>query len=627
MRKFLGLLLLFTFLQVAYAQNTDPKMVDNLFLDDWKKIDELNRKRQPQSAKAELDALEAKLVEPFHWPHRVKLHYYRAQNVDADTLFAMWMPQFNIKLDAATGAEKALLAGLMARTLIENQFSLNYTEEAETPPADYNKMDAWSQQTTDMEVQRLYMLALADESLQQVDAGWLNILTDQKSVWADSYRPSVWDILAFDALNWLSSSDRYRGRSAFDFVFDHEAAFSDVSAFIATDFGIARHPQSHMAQAVGLCQRILKRYQQLPLPILAEAHRQILIFGEAHNLHPKKNQLLEARRKASAQTYAGTEASWHIQLNLAFPLVDRDCNDTTNHTAIKEGLALLESIAKCPFEYLSTMAQNKLLDLRTPNLKLYFESVYAPSQAGLFSIEYKNLSEAFVEIRQAKDARFFKNTSDELSAKSIWQWPVIRTISVTLPVNDVLCTQRTEWYFEGLPPGIYAASFRTQESEKVQVRPLVFQVSNLTYLESHTEDNRKQLIVADRLTGRPLSGAVVEQMTRLNYYDKKEDSKVVKTQSDQAGFAYFDNNGGISIYNITYQQTTLYGTQQSYGHYSTNQEGAEQYRQTMCFTDRAIYRPGQTVYFKIYRFVKTGHDVRAVSGEKLTVAFNHFTTR
>lgn len=149
----------------------------------------------------------------------------------------------------------------------------------------------------------------------------------------------------------------------------------------------------------------------------------------------------------------------------------------------------------------------------------------------------------------------------------------------------------------------------------------VITAGRMAVLVNHYKETLEAIVV-DRLSGNPISGAKVTINGRRNSTDTKEASGLT------------DKNGKVSLeydQNYYYSLTATKGDDSNYGEHSMYlQDGyrPESWSNNLwLFTDRSIYRPGQTVHLKgifYYRY----HDETSVQpdrGFEITVRGNNKT--
>ncbi|MBR1548156.1 MAG: alpha-2-macroglobulin, partial [Prevotella sp.] len=159
------------------------------------------------------------------------------------------------------------------------------------------------------------------------------------------------------------------------------------------------------------------------------------------------------------------------------------------------------------------------------------------------------------------------------------------------PKNEYEMLSET-FSLKGLPAtGVYMLEFSTQPATKV-VRRLLF-VSGLRLMMLPMPDNKLRYVVVDAQTGKPVEGASLKLKFDAGWR-KPMTSKTIKSDADgEAVYKYADNRQPSQVFVSTGSdnscpQTNLYGR---YSYYE-RQYGNEH---TSLFTDRSIYRPGQTV--------------------------------
>ena len=144
---------------------------------------------------------------------------------------------------------------------------------------------------------------------------------------------------------------------------------------------------------------------------------------------------------------------------------------------------------------------------------------------------------------------------------------------------------------EGLPAGVYLLEFSTQPQTEVK-RTLYF-VSGIRSLIQPQPDNTTRYIAVDATTGQPLPGATVRLSFSKGWNEPKE---VVKLTCNQDGEVFYTPKEQKTPEVFVYTDNDNYCPEiNSHGSYSYYARSYYQER-TSLFTDRAIYRPGQTVY-------------------------------
>ena len=162
--------------------------------------------------------------------------------------------------------------------------------------------------------------------------------------------------------------------------------------------------------------------------------------------------------------------------------------------------------------------------------------------------------------------------------------------TLTFSGHAVYDTFEDSLQLKGLPAGVYLLEFTTQPQTEV-VRSLYF-VSGVRVLQQSQPDNTRRIVVVDATTGQPIKNASV----RLSF--RKEWNKPATTRTLTC------NSQGEAIYTGEQKPSSVFAytaddnycpEQNGYGNYSYYERPYKNEHINL-FTDRAIYRPGQTVY-------------------------------
>jgi len=178
------------------------------------------------------------------------------------------------------------------------------------------------------------------------------------------------------------------------------------------------------------------------------------------------------------------------------------------------------------------------------------------------------------------------------------------------PVNDHQ-SHAAEIKIEGLPVGEYALLCSNKETFNDSLDKLslqFFNVSNISYIQ-----NKNDFFVLNRDNGKPLADVKVtilkkQFINRLNKYIN--DTVGIRITNKNGYFRFAPNNGnGEYLYSFTLRNDKFHTRQPEYNYLDLNDEpddtneiNAGRFEiannQVFFFTDRAIYRPGQVVFFK-----------------------------
>ena len=176
---------------------------------------------------------------------------------------------------------------------------------------------------------------------------------------------------------------------------------------------------------------------------------------------------------------------------------------------------------------------------------------------------------------------------------------------------------RDTFNVSGLEPGVYLVEYSTEVKGVATERALLY-VSDIYLLQQELDRCRRRLVVLNAITGEPIAGANVR--VRIQKYSENVDI-IKKYTCDNKGEAIIqDNKDGVYTYYITTptdKYCTVFG---SSGNIVIGYGDRIDDRYAI-FTDRSVYRPGQTLNVSVlaYRNIKGGN-IEVLPKGKITIS-------
>ena len=141
----------------------------------------------------------------------------------------------------------------------------------------------------------------------------------------------------------------------------------------------------------------------------------------------------------------------------------------------------------------------------------------------------------------------------------------------------------------GLAAGVYLLEFSTQPQTET-LRMLYF-ASGLRVIMEAQPGNQVRYVVVDATTGQPVGRASLR--LRFSRRGNEQGKLLMCNDKGEVEYRYENNKMPVEVYAFT-NFDKYCPKQNAYGSYSYY-ENRNHYEQTSVFTDRSIYRPGQTV--------------------------------
>ncbi|BFM42383.1 hypothetical protein CFS9_10240 [Flavobacterium sp. CFS9] len=284
-----------------------------------------------------------------------------------------------------------------------------------------------------------------------------------------------------------------------------------------------------------------------------------------------------------------------IQLEKSDVLIQKASKELYPDYNIK-AVALLDSILKIENRsnaYKSALSQKQKILLKSLNVQLQKYTYTNENTRAL--IQYKNVNQlkiSFYKINQNQVAyldRFYKDRDSLFRSITEKQQPIFSD-SYDLKDKKDYFQHSTEVLLPRLTTGSYLVYFES-ESDKEVKKVFAYQTitsSNLIVLAS--QNNKKETFqVVDRKTGKPLENVTIKSPT----FNIKTNEKGLASNNKETNYNY--ENVELYLANDTLSIA------KNYINYSNDYETDKtiQFRGKVEFyLDRAIYRPGQIVYYK-----------------------------
>ncbi|MEP6932276.1 MAG: MG2 domain-containing protein, partial [Flavobacterium sp.] len=225
-------------------------------------------------------------------------------------------------------------------------------------------------------------------------------------------------------------------------------------------------------------------------------------------------------------------------------------------------------------------------------------------------IEYKNverLKVSFYKINQKQLAFFnkFNNARDSLVTQIIKNTQPVATESYQLKNKKDYYKYTTEVLLPNLKTGSYLVYFESETDAKNKKAFAYEMITTSNLMAMATQDSSKETYqVLDRKTGKPIANATIKT-TRFSI---KTDTNGLASNPKSTNFNYEPVELSFGNDTITITKNYLqYNT--DYTENITNRSKGK----VEFYLDRAIYRPGQTVYYKGIAIQKSNNKTNVVS--------------
>ena len=583
----------------------------------WKKIDSLENQGLPKSALAEVEKLYAEVKAEEDNAQIIKCLIYRAKyqsQLEEDGLVNA-IYRLQQEMDQANNPSKAILQSMLAE-MYSRYLSNNYWQlQNRTTTPDFKPEDirTWTIQHFVDEASMLYMASVEDQTLSEFPIeNFDDILRPGRN--NKGIRPSIFDFLSHRAIDFFMNERNYLTEPAYKFYLDQSAAFASIENFTAFRF---ESPDSTSAKlkSLRLFQDLLKVHlKNGNTQSLLSADLKRLRFVASNSVHPDKSTLhLEALERlakrfagqSSAAEIAYEIASWYFQQGQAYT----PGPDEKGRYDWKKAYDLCSAaIEKYPDTYGAKQCRKLQETIKYKNLSFQMEAVNIPDEPMLSLLKYRNINKVWLKVipvtyeqkNEVRRTRYddFDNYFSKLDAVKEWK--------VDLPDQRDYREHSVELKVEDLPIGLYAVLVADNSKFSGKNNALAFSfihVSNLSYW-SRNRDEQIDFVMTNRKSGHPETDVKVEFLEQqYNSKSRQYDyNKIGEAKSDADGFVELAGRNGKQVkLKVSKGNDVLFLDD---GYYSYRSGQRQKHQVTHYFLDRAIYRPGQQIHFKVLAIEK-----------------------
>lgn len=588
------------------------------YANEWKKVSDLDAKGLPRSAMDAVNAIYRQARKDHQESQQLKALIFRMKYSErlSENGRAASLTEMDKEIQSSRGVLRAIQQSMKGELLLQylrhNRYRLynRTTLEGDTT----TDLNTWGIDRLHREITAAYSASLEDvATLQQTSLAPYDDIIEKGN--ARALRPTLYDLLAHRALDYFKSGESSLSQPANLFELDDPQAFAPAAAFAAHQFKTA-DSSSLQYKALLLLQELLRFHGKGERAALLHADLERIIYMHEVAVMENKDELYAKALEQMQQAYAQEPEVTQVMHYLAGHYYHLDQQKDTPATAYAaQAVALCKkAIERAPDSYGAIKCRQLLQTIEAATIELQTELVNLPDKPFRTLVSYRNLDKIYLRITRIDEAfkqelrkaqQDYRDTTDKywrmiVTRSAVKQW------EQTLPNPGDYREHSAEVKADALPLGQYmiVASNTPHMSLKSSMLAVQFiHVSQISYINRVND-----YVVLHRENGQPL------QNVQLRIWETLRSNQTgFETGQRLVSSATSDNNGRLSIEKAVNSQNqyrnvrmewtlgkdTLFPDNFKYL-YRNNvvDEQSTELPQSFLFTDRAIYRPGQTVYFK-----------------------------
>ncbi|RBW58103.1 alpha-2-macroglobulin [Tenacibaculum sp. E3R01] len=581
----------------------------------WDKVHKFEIDNLPKSASKIVDEIYEKAKKNNNSPQLVKTLFYKSKfslilEEDAQLKIIDQFKEHIVTTDFPTkNVLENILANLYWQFFNQNRWKF-YNRTQTQNKVDSTDFRTWDLNTLFNEIHKYYKASLADKNqLQKINIqSFSDILRTTKDT--KKYHPTLFDFLAQNSLDFYKTTETNITKPSYQFKLNNPNLLSDFNSFISINL-TTKDTTSLQFNALKIYQDLLQFHaQNKNLEALVTTDLQRLTFVKQHGIFKNKEKLYLQALEASKNRYKTDEISGLYSFEIAKVYTELANTYQPNKVENKHRFKNKEALDICNkiiLQFPESDGAKKCEGLKqqilTKSLSIITEKNIPINHFSKVLVTYKNSAELYFSIYKITAAQILELEKIYNEKKQIeFIKKLDKTTSWYSELKDEQDYQQhsTEVSIPKLSGGnhLILATTKKELSNKTTVAFSFVQATNIAFINNNEQSNNYQVV--NRNTGKPIVNAKVHfTNTTRNHYDKKLDNHFVTNENGEFTFIpnkqYYPNVNA----NITYKDENVnFGKFYINPRYKNNNSTSRVHTETFLFTDRSIYRPGQTVHFK-----------------------------
>ncbi|MDM1042037.1 MULTISPECIES: alpha-2-macroglobulin family protein [Empedobacter] len=582
MKQLLFLLLILTnSMLMAQSPTIDQK---------WKEIDQQMQNGQFKSIQPKIDELKALSRKQNNQQSYLKALFYEAkikvatsdETDDVNFVFDLFKKDLDKKSNVNNAIVYSYLAELYQLYYNENRWKINSRTNVENQAT--NDVRFWTEDTFNKTINDYFSKSIQpkNELINAKSQDYkmiLNLAEDKKNAQQQlDLTPTLYDVLAKKYINYLNQNDE-----------------KDKANQLLNDL-VQLNTQKNNENAV--------LYNEL---ILIDSKRGSTSVQE-----------IIKQKESLATKYPKAWYSSYVYATLTTDYYGLQEDKLANVNKIFE---IQQKVAKLyPNSEELENINNLVSKIKSQELSVQAERYMNENQNTPIQLTHKNLSQVFVKIfaynegfdgkQKIQALNVYNENRISEAQKFLNSLKVVEQYTIDVKSFEDYQNHSTIVKLNPLKSGRYIVLFSNNSEFKINTKDDIDYLDVMVSKYAINSLNEKVSVV-NRETGKPESNVAVE-FSNLTNYNKKE-FKILT--SDKDGMITIPSGWRNLQYRVKDEHTIYSAYYYDYDRYDDDNDSS-----VKIFTDRAIYRPGQTVYFKGIYYSSNDKSRNVVPNSKLTIA-------
>ena len=518
-----------------------------------------------------------------------------------------------------------------------------FYDRTQTVHFDLKDIHTWDLKTLFEKTMQEYGKALENPAaLKALQIGaYPSVITDAGRF--NKIRPTVYDVVAHRAIDFFSSEEPDIIRPAYKFELNSEDYYKPTADFVKVNI-TTRDTTSMKFHAIKLLRDLIAFHRGDAEPdALIDVDLERLQFVRQYAAVEGKDDLYLAALKALEEKCGAYPASAEVTYQIAAEYAARagkyaEGQPETIRWLYKDAIAMCDKAAK---KFPGSFGASECAPLKASILNKEFtftlEQAVMPGRPSKALVRYRNISHISMRIMKIEPADYEKllrrqDSSTEKMLQVMAALPPLHEWQVETPDPGDFQRHAAEVKIPAAGPGFYLILGATDKSFALKNSLLAFGTcwsSRISYInrDKPGQSGAHEYLVMDRESGDALKGVMAKVWSREYDYKKRVYANVA------VGTFTTDHDGAFEVpapsekkgsreYSVDFSLgEDRLSTERNQYQYHGSPSRTHKSEQTFFFTDRSIYRPGQTVYFKGIMLSTDGEKSEILPGRSTIVYF------
>ncbi len=602
----------------------------------WKKVDDAVQQGLPKTAIEQLQPILDGAMAEKNYPVAIKAigRKFALEGVIQGNKPEEKITRMDAEIAKAPAEMRPMLEVVQAQWywqyFLHNRY--RFVQRTATAAAPGKDFTTWDLPRLFAEIDKHFQAALASaDQLKKIPIADYNDLLEKGSL-PDDYRPTLYDFVANQALDFYNAAEQAgaRAEDAFELAADGPI-FQPAEQFLLWE-PVSADSDSPTLKAVRLYQELARfhlaqlarvRVNKADMTAFFDVDLARLVLGYNKAVGEEKATFYKVALRRFIKEHDGHPLSAMARYHLATLLQQENELVDAHDTAAQGWRAFPDSPG-------GILCFNLVKQIEAKGVNILTERVWNEPWP-VIRVNYRNITKVYFRLvhedwlARVKSGSYRGGMVDFTQRRALLDKVPDRTWSADLPPTEDY-RDRTEDVAvpKDLKPGFYVLisshDDRFSESNNVVAYTEIWVSKLAMVLRQHNPPDRLGGLVLDAASGEPIEGAEA-QVFAWNYNGQFLEGEKVRT--DRNG--RFDVAGVANYNNMLYVAHAGQELATANNLYISNFNNLQiPVKQVVFFTDRSLYRPGQTIYYKGIDIVvdQENDNYQVVPRDPITIVFS-----